>query len=79
MSKTTIIPIGPYHPLQEEPEFFKLHVEGERVVHVDIEVGYNHFISRPPGFCKDFSIGIEDHGISGAYFVVVDANTVGVE
>ena len=27
-----IIPIGPYHPLQEEPEFFQLHVEGEKVV-----------------------------------------------
>jgi membrane-bound hydrogenase subunit alpha len=41
-AKKTIIPIGPYHPLQEEPEFFKLHVEGERVVKVDIEIGYNH-------------------------------------
>lgn len=41
-SKTTIIPIGPYHPLQEEPEFFKLHVEGEKVVKLDIEIGYNH-------------------------------------
>lgn len=38
----TIIPIGPYHPLQEEPEFFRLHVEGERVVGLDIEIGYNH-------------------------------------
>ncbi len=38
----TIIPIGPYHPLQEEPEFFKLHVEGEKVVGIDIELGYNH-------------------------------------
>lgn len=37
-----IIPIGPYHPLQEEPEFFKLHVEGERVVRLEIEIGYNH-------------------------------------
>jgi len=37
-----IIPIGPYHPLQEEPEFFRLHVEGERVVKLDIELGYNH-------------------------------------
>ncbi|MDD5674349.1 MAG: nickel-dependent hydrogenase large subunit [Chitinivibrionales bacterium] len=42
MSKKTIIPIGPYHPLQEEPEFFKLHVDGETVVKVDIELGYNH-------------------------------------
>ena len=40
--KTTIIPIGPYHPLQEEPEFFKLYVEGEQVVGLDIELGYNH-------------------------------------
>jgi membrane-bound hydrogenase subunit alpha len=41
-AKTTIIPIGPYHPLQEEPEFFKLHVQGEKVVKLDIEIGYNH-------------------------------------
>lgn len=40
--KTTIIPVGPYHPLQEEPEFFKLYVEGERVVGLDVELGYNH-------------------------------------
>ncbi|MFH1039341.1 MAG: nickel-dependent hydrogenase large subunit [PVC group bacterium] len=38
----TIIPIGPYHPLQEEPEFFELHVEGERVEKLDIHIGYNH-------------------------------------
>ncbi|MQY69260.1 MAG: NADH:ubiquinone oxidoreductase [Firmicutes bacterium] len=37
-----MIPIGPYHPLQEEPEFFRLHVEGEKVVGLDIEIGYNH-------------------------------------
>lgn len=40
--KRTIIPIGPYHPLQEEAEFFRLHVEGEIVKHLDIEIGYNH-------------------------------------
>lgn len=38
----TIVPIGPYHPLQEEPEFFSLTVEGERVVAIDMQVGYNH-------------------------------------
>jgi len=42
LSKKTIIPIGPYHPLQEEPEFFKLQVEGERVVGLEINIGYNH-------------------------------------
>ncbi len=40
--KKTIIPIGPYHPLQEEPEFFALTVEGERVVDIDVRIGYNH-------------------------------------
>ena len=38
----TIIPIGPFHPPQEEPEFFKLHVEGEKVTELEIELGYNH-------------------------------------
>lgn len=37
-----IVPIGPYHPLQEEPEFFKLIVEGEKVVDLEINIGYNH-------------------------------------
>jgi len=40
--KKTVIPIGPYHPLQEEAGFFQLHVEGERVLDIDVEVGYNH-------------------------------------
>lgn len=40
--KKTVIPIGPYHPLQEEPEFFKLYVDGEKVTGLDIEIGYNH-------------------------------------
>ena len=38
----TIVPIGPYHPLQEEPEFFILTVEGEMVVDIDLQIGYNH-------------------------------------
>src|SRR5512137_2215381 len=42
MIKKTTIPIGPYHPLQEEPEFWKLIVEGEKVVDVDVRIGYNH-------------------------------------
>jgi len=37
-----IVPIGPFHPLQEEPEHFRLHVDGETVVGLDIEIGYNH-------------------------------------
>ncbi len=36
------ISIGPFHPLQEEPEHFSLTVEGETVVDIDVEIGYNH-------------------------------------
>ena len=42
MGKRTLIPIGPFHPLQEEPEFFKLYVEGETVVDMDVRISYNH-------------------------------------
>jgi len=38
----SVVPIGPFHPLQEEPEHFRLHVDGETVVGIDIEIGYNH-------------------------------------
>lgn len=38
----SVIPIGPYHPLQEEPEFFTLTVDGETVVDIDVSLGYNH-------------------------------------
>jgi len=38
----SVIPIGPWHPLQEEPEFFTLTVDGETVEDIDVSVGYNH-------------------------------------
>ncbi|HDZ20448.1 hypothetical protein LCGC14_0162090 [marine sediment metagenome] len=42
MSHKTIINIGPFHPLQEEAEFFQLHVDGETVIDVDVRLSYNH-------------------------------------
>jgi NADH-quinone oxidoreductase subunit D len=42
MTKKFFIPIGPYHPLQEEPELFKLYCEGEIVKDIKWETGYNH-------------------------------------
>lgn len=42
MSEKTIIPIGPYHPLQEEPELFRLYCDGEIVTDIEWETGYNH-------------------------------------
>lgn len=41
-SKRTIVPVGPFHPIQEEPEFFQLVVEGEKVVDADVRISYNH-------------------------------------
>ncbi len=38
----SVISIGPYHPLQEEPELFMLTVEGETVVDIEVSIGYNH-------------------------------------
>jgi len=38
----SIIPIGPFHPLQDEPENFVLTVEGETVVDIDANIGYIH-------------------------------------
>ena len=37
-----VVNIGPYHPLQEEAEFFQLYVDGETVVDVDVRISYNH-------------------------------------
>ena len=42
MGKKTLVPLGPYHPLLEEPEFFKLYCDGEIVKEVIWETGYNH-------------------------------------
>ena len=58
MAKKTIVPIGPYHPLQEEPEFFTLTVEGERVVDIDVKVGYNHRGIEKLSESKTFDQGV---------------------
>jgi membrane-bound hydrogenase subunit alpha len=41
MNKNTI-PVGPFHPLLEEAEYFTLIVDGEKVVDIDLEVGWMH-------------------------------------
>lgn len=56
--KRSFIPIGPYHPLQEEPEFFKLFVEGERVTGIEIDIGYNHRGIEKLSEMKNFEQGI---------------------
>lgn len=41
MNKNTI-PIGPFHPLLEEAEYFTLIVDGETVTGIDMEAGWMH-------------------------------------
>ena len=36
------IPIGPQHPALKEPEGFSLALKGEKIMGVDIRLGYNH-------------------------------------
>jgi len=40
--KKTLIPLGPFHPLLEEAEYYSLYVDGETVVDVDMRIGYMH-------------------------------------
>jgi NADH-quinone oxidoreductase subunit D len=51
-----VIPIGPYHPLLEEAEYFTLQVDGETVVDIDLEIGWMHrgheFISESKTFTQ---------------------------
>ena len=42
MGHRTVINIGPFHPLQEEAEFYQLYIDGETVVDVDVRLSYNH-------------------------------------
>jgi NADH-quinone oxidoreductase subunit D len=37
-----VIAVGPFHPLQEEMEFYQLTVDGETVVDIDVRLSYNH-------------------------------------
>jgi NADH-quinone oxidoreductase subunit D len=37
-----ILPVGPFHPLQEEMEFYQLTVDGEIVTDIDMRISYNH-------------------------------------
>ncbi len=40
--KEYVVPVGPYHPLLEEPEYFKLFCDGETVKEIEWYAGLNH-------------------------------------
>src|SRR6056297_60288 len=50
------IPLGPFHPLLEEAEYFELQIEGETVVDLDMEIGWMHrgheYISEQKNFTQ---------------------------
>ncbi|MGD8787339.1 MAG: nickel-dependent hydrogenase large subunit [Phycisphaerales bacterium] len=37
-----VLAVGPFHPLQEEMEFYQLTVDGEIVTDIDVRISYNH-------------------------------------
>jgi membrane-bound hydrogenase subunit alpha len=37
-----ILAVGPFHPLQEEMEYFQLTIDGEIVTDIDMRISYNH-------------------------------------
>jgi len=37
-----VLAVGPFHPLQEEMEYFQLTVDGEIVTDIDARISYNH-------------------------------------
>ena len=39
---TTVLPMGPFYPVLEEPAYFRLFVDGERIVGSDYRGFYNH-------------------------------------
>jgi membrane-bound hydrogenase subunit alpha len=53
---TNVLPIGPFHPLLEEAEYFTLKIEGETVVDINLEIGWMHrgheFISESKTFTQ---------------------------
>ena len=40
--KKPVLAVGPFHPLQEEMEYFQLTVDGETVTDIDMRISYNH-------------------------------------
>ena len=40
--KKPVLAVGPFHPLQEEMEFYQLTIDGEIVTDIDVRISYNH-------------------------------------
>ena len=40
--KKPVLAVGPFHPLQEEMEYYQLTLDGEIVTDIDVRLSYNH-------------------------------------
>ena len=67
--KKTLIPLGPFHPLLEEAEYYSLYVDGETVVDVDLRIGYMHRghekLSEQKTFDQSIFLGLADCQVNG--------------
>lgn len=67
---TLDIPIGPQHPAIHEPVMLKVYADGEEVVHVEVNTGYNHRgiekLMEKNSFYKDKFIASRVCGICNA-------------
>ncbi|MCD6415066.1 MAG: nickel-dependent hydrogenase large subunit [Candidatus Diapherotrites archaeon] len=58
MINNVCIPVGPVHPALKEPIKFKFDVEGEKIVGVDVDMGYNHRGIERAGMERNFVQGL---------------------
>ncbi len=49
------IPIGPQHPALKEPVNFKVVVDGEKIVRIDLDIAYNHRGIEKAAESRDFN------------------------
>lgn len=49
---TTVLPLGPFYPTLEEPAYFRLFLDGEKVVGSDYRGFYNHRAVEKLGDCE---------------------------
>lgn len=83
-----LLPIGPYHPMLHEPEYLQVILEGERIIDLDIHLGYNHrgvekIAASKPNIYQSLKVVERTCGICGeahsACFVLGVEKILGIE
>jgi NADH-quinone oxidoreductase subunit D len=75
-----IIPVGPFHPALIEPVYFRIKVDGERIIDSEIKVGFCHRgiqrIMEKRSYWRDIFLAERVCGICSASHNTVYCNTV---